>query len=305
MDDFNVDQFCEDLPGDVLIVGDSISHQHWQVLVKQLRLGSKKHRAGTQLVSTSTPCWYPYLDKAHLVEESVLCWGSKITRKVTHIRNDWAQVHDPDGTWKPNPQQCRMSRDDSEVDREEYNATADQMEEAARPVNAARLLPWDFPQILSRFKVFIFNSGAHYHPDEDHRENVQGVLDLFQRHPEIDKRYVFWRTTMQGVNNCEAMDGKPPFPSLEAAEKHYGKNPWYEGADFKRQNDIATSMWAKHGFPLIDVYKSSMMNGHSGHSGRGLDCLHYVLDGPGGGYVYEHWNRILYNLIRRRAGSHP
>jgi hypothetical protein len=158
---------------------------------------------------------------------------------------------------------------------------------------------WDWPEILSRFKVFILNTGAHYHKDPVFRELVQNVSDVFASHPEVDKRYVFWRTTMRGVSNCTAIEGKPPFQSLEEAEKYYAQHPWYDSADYQRQNEIAKSVMASHGYSIIDGYKASMMNGHSGHRSDD-DCLHYLDSDL---HVYEHWNRILYNLIRRRAGS--
>jgi len=294
MHDFDVDQFCEDLPGDVLLVGDSITAQHYKSLVQQ----ACPH--GPQVHS---PCWYTANDAASLVLESHCCNGK---RRITYIRNDWSKAHFESEHWQP--AQCRESDEDREADGVKYNATADQM--AVRPRSDARFsrdhqqvpqwspniqLPWDFPEIISRFRVFIFNSGVHYLEDPAYREVVQGVLDVFQKHPEVDKRYVFWRTTMLGVGDCEAMNGKPPFQSLDEAEKHYDENPWYAGKHFNHQNEIARSMFASHGYSLIDVYKSSMMNGHSGHPGNG-DCQHYD-----DSYLYEHWNRLFYNQMRLRA----
>jgi len=297
MDNFDVDQFCKDLPGDVLLVGDSIMHQHYESLIQEACPHRHKRVAA--------PCWYTENDKKKLVVENGCCNG---TRVITHIRNDIVKTHGPDRHWEP--AKCRSEslgrKNDDYVEPSDNNTLfedkADEMAEARRPKTDVRLLSWDFPEIISRFKVFILNTGAHYQPDPEYRELVQGVVDVFQRHPEVDKRYVFWRTTMLGVSDCEEMDGKPPFRSLEEAEKHYAEHPWYESADFKRQNEMAKSIIASTGISIIDVYKASMMNGHSGHVNQ-ADCLHYNM--TTGQTVYKHWNRHFYNLIRRRAGSLP
>jgi hypothetical protein len=310
MDDFDAGQFCKDLPGDVLLVGDSLTHQHYLSLLQQACPEIDPFDRG------QFPCWYTDAktpQEKQYINERMCCNG---TRRIAMLGNNvlmtragvvsdapWA----PSKTWQPahcrehNHEEPAMAKEMEET-RNKSNHQIRFEEQALRPLHENFWgVSWDWPEVLSRFKVFILNTGAHYQEDPVFRELVQNVSDVFESHPEVDKRYVFWRTTMPGVSNCTAMNGKPPFQSLKKAEKYYAEHPWYESAHFKRQNEIAKSVMASHGYSIIDVYKASMMNGHSGHRADN-DCLHYDDSDL---YVYQHWNRILYNLMRRRAGNLP
>jgi len=286
---FDEDRFCNDLPGDVLMVGDSMMTSHYESLTGSLK------NAWRELL----PCWYSWRNRhgkcpPQYVMQNTVCNG---TRKIVYIRNDLLLTSQDDGHMEPD--KCKKARSaklygDSTA---EFNATyLEEMAMEDRSDAEGQGIPWDFPEILSRFKVFVINVGAHYQPDDQYTSTLRKVIDRFSKHPGLDKRYVFFRTTSLGLGDCEQMEGMPPFSTLKEAEDHYDQHRWYHSDNFQRQNEIAKAMFALNGFSIYDVYKPTMLNGHSGHPGNG-DCLHYKLHGG----PFGHWNRLFYNLIRIRA----
>lgn len=69
-------------------------------------------------------------------------------------------------------------------------------------------------------------------------------------------------------------------------------NRLLEQAFVSNHSQSLESDYGDGGWVLLDAYSPSLFRADMHLGGNGPDCLHYCMFGP-----YDHWNRLLYNII--------
>eukprot|EP00421_Protoceratium_reticulatum_P045177 CAMPEP_0168440630 /NCGR_PEP_ID=MMETSP0228-20121227/43072_1 /TAXON_ID=133427 /ORGANISM="Protoceratium reticulatum, Strain CCCM 535 (=CCMP 1889)" /LENGTH=358 /DNA_ID=CAMNT_0008454927 /DNA_START=114 /DNA_END=1190 /DNA_ORIENTATION=+ len=267
----STEQFCSKLAGDVLIVGDSISHLMTLSLAAKLQGDFVKRDDGGPSIRDD-------------LETFLICGGA---RELRFIRSDWLDIgvhfgEDPRDGHGPF---CTTSQAN------------------------ARCRPWVTE--LANVGLLVLNSGAHYMATSDYIEHMcraagegRAIGGAYCSNMTIPKSYStyskslnriisnssairVYRNTVPGHANCESTRLSPPFENVEEAEHFVLDNAQYNWERFHVHNGISQGIFQEAGFHLLDAYASGILR-----RDRHIDCLHSCLPGP-----IDHWNDLLFNLL--------
>lgn len=163
-------------------------------------------------------------------------------------------------------------------------------------------LTWSHRSFLKSYDVIIVNSGAHTISDDAaFKVEMERAADALAQNARPGALKV-WRDLVPGVADCERSKFAPPLASLGDAEAWYARHPFFDGATFRRRNDVAAAIFAaRAGAARLHAFSPSIMriDAHVGEraTGGAIDCLHYCIPGP-----TMLWADLLTNRMIQAAG---
>jgi len=168
-------------------------------------------------------------------------------------------------------------------------------------------LTWTHRNFLKNFDVIVVNSGAHtIREDAIFRVQMQRAAAVLAENARASALKI-WRDTVPGVAGCERTQFAEPLATLGEAVAYYDSHAFFDGATFKRRNEIAAEIFRAHaGAIRLHAYTPSIMriDSHVGRhvTGGPIDCLHYCIPGPTMLWVDLLTNRMVQAA---RCAGHP
>lgn len=107
------------------------------------------------------------------------------------------------------------------------------------------------------------------------------------------QQLLYWRPTVPGHAHC--MDyrvGEPYTSAGSVARDEMRRASWHNSDIFNHLNKLAWDVLKPLGWRLLDIYDATALRRDSHVGANGNDCLHYCVPGP-----QSHWVRVLYNDI--------
>lgn len=150
-----------------------------------------------------------------------------------------------------------------------------------------------FDHLIPAYDLIVLNTGAHEQPNMTRSVHDAASFVAMYAHPSAVRVF---RNTAPGHVGCN--QATAPFTSMEAAEAETRKHPWYDALSRPAQNAIAAELVSKHGFILLDIYRSTVQRPDR-HWG-GNDCLHYCIPGPVTTWV-DMFATLVESAVRHRA----
>lgn len=268
------EQFCSKLAGDVLIVGDSLSHLMTLSLASKLQGDFVKHND-----------IYPHRDD---LETFLICSGAY---KLRFIRNDWLDIgvhfgedigdgHGPFCTTKDVNARCiPWVTELKDVGLLVLNSGAHFMASA------------DYEEHMCKAAAEGHAIGGAYCGNETFLEGQRKQFAMYSKslnHILSESPAIrVYRNTVPGHAHCELTMLSPPFEHVEEAEQFVLDNAQHNWEHIRAHNKIAEDIFKEAGFLLLDAYTPGILR-----KDRHIDCLHSCLPGP-----IDHWNDLLFNLI--------
>lgn len=266
MEPITKEGLCRVLPGDVLVIGDSVSEysfQNFQMVLNNamnntpIRTSDKTSSEGEQ--------WQGYEGPHHNGEQLSfhICNSS---RKFTHFRTDGGNL----------------------------------LPEALLSENSVVIFNTGAHHTLgtkyTHTNIFV---------RDKYNETVINAVNTFKKYPQYGHN-IFFRTTVPGTPDCDQKDHLPPYDTVAEAEesKVFTTHPFYNGDEFKLMNEIASDLFIAAGYSVLDAYAPSILR-QDGHRGSG-DCLHYRDGaGPQWHWYKLFYNILLRRFPDHRSAPRP
>ena len=283
----------------LVLLGDSITRQHYLSLIALLQRGAHRGVQATDEVRYGQPMYFRHDVCHHLLAQHLGTALNDTTAypDIVAIRNDLLS-----------PVVSVTERTGSRTDLE---------------------YPWQ-PHI-SPTAIVVLNTGMHYEPDDVYTQHLTSALTWLRT--ARPRASVIWRSTVPGHAGCD--DVRVQVPLTEAqwghlnAQRlvtHQSPEPSWGWSDTERQNaiglrtlrqvyNLTDPLTGEEGREVegeeggeggegggflgfgkgyvLDAFALSRLR-PDGHLGK--DCLHTCLPGPP-----DEWNTILYNMLINRA----
>lgn len=292
-------RLCDQLVGrggGLLLVGDSVSHQHFDGLATLLR-GQANASLRSSLWPTRTASAQLSAALSSLQLQSV-CNGKAI---LAFQRNDWLETSPSYGVRRSdtsitNAQGMKLWRCETGTERTEHNIVN----------STAACAPWAIRELLAPFRVIVTNSGAHHVPDEDYRTLMRLAATKLSAHATSTGAIALFRTTVPGFSNCSKYAAARPHATLQAAEDFLQAHPFHNQQAFVRgHNAISVEEFVANGLGVIDAYSPSVLRVDDRRA-YGNDCLHYPTRHPQQQHSsMTHWTYLLGAVLDKTLPAAP
>jgi hypothetical protein len=137
------------------------------------------------------------------------------------------------------------------------------------------------------------NIGAHYHKMEHYKEDLDLLMQEFNRPNDL----YFFRTTVPGHAQCKPraprkFDWTQGVRELPLKTYHdYQRVKTHDWNLFEDYNAYTRARLRSSNIHILDVFNMTILR-QDGHTG-GRDCLHYFTPGP-----VDFWNHLLYTHLK-------
>jgi len=262
---------CLRLRGNILIVGDSVSHVFAQTLAAL--------QGGQRLQDTPSRA------------EWSVCGGR---RRLTYVRNDVLDVAASYGGALTSGRgfNCYMRAPPLSFGAGGPTPLAVRAALQNKGGNPALCNPWSSD--LRGADLAVLNSGAHGLPDDVYAAFMRAAAAHARGHAP-NGTVLVWRNTPAGTPGCAATKTAAPLPTLQAAKVHIAALGWaFDWDQFARRNAIAARVFLAQGFAVADAYTGTAMR----LDGHPHDCLHYCMPGP-----VLHWVLLVLGAFAARRGG--
>jgi hypothetical protein len=264
MEPITEEGLCNVLPGDVLVIGDSVSR--YSFLNFQMGLKSIMNRTREQTATKMSSEGEQWQDDEGVPQGEQLSFSlCNSARKFTHVRTDGGNL----------------------------------IPEALLSENSVVIFNTGAHHTLSTKYTHL----THLFITGKYNESVINAVNLFKKYPQYGHN-IFFRTTVPGTPDCDQKDHLPPYTTVAEAEKDkvFTEHPFYNGDEFKLMNEIASDLFIAAGYSVLDAYAPSILR-QDGHRGNG-DCLHYRDGaGPQWHWYKLFYNTLLRRLPNHRSAT--